>query len=372
MASTHINRTTRASTRRQSQRNTAADTNSASSMLSISQTVSQASSDNIALDTTELIVPGNGELAETQLSPAQMAVVTRVIEDAHRRGIEQGRREQEQKGAATYQQTGLSGHQETVVAREQEKGTLRNSANSNASSHVLPASAVINDPASEPQQAVFSIPELFDMVMQHVDLSQLFVNLRVTGTWNTYLSRSKALQQRMFLCPISITTDPSLVKVNPIAAHLVEHFYKIPEGSAWARSEASWRKMLLVNPVAARHTINTHLYLRSGEVGLVDSVNGDERYRSMTLTGLANALDRMSKHKYWRTKLITEMTVTSGTCGDTLGGTQSILCTLPLPDVQVPAPTLSLEDERRQKLRDTAPHRWRSTRGGTVYDPIWL
>ncbi|KAK5764237.1 hypothetical protein LTS12_005688 [Elasticomyces elasticus] len=347
--STHINRTTRASTRRQSQRN------GGSSTPSLSHTVLQASGDNIALGTTESVVPDDGEVAEALFSPAQMAAVTRMIEDAHRRGVEQGRREQEQDGDACQQ----IGQQEMRITREPGKGTLQNSANFNACSHGLPALAITGTPASEHQHpakkpestTVFGVPELFDWIMQHVDLSQLFVNLRVSRTWFTYLSRSKALQQKMFLCPISVATDPSLVKVNPLAAHLIKIFYNMAEDSPWARSEASWRKMLLVNPVAARQTINTHLYSSSDGRSLLDSVNGDQRYRSMTFTGLANALDRMSKDKYWRTKLITKLTVTSGSRGNFPEVTLCTLHTIPLPDVRVPAPTLPLEDESMQELR---------------------
>ncbi|KAK5739533.1 snoRNA-binding rRNA-processing protein imp4 [Elasticomyces elasticus] len=147
MASTHINRTTRASTRRQSQRNMATDTNSASSNALPSPTMSQALGDIVALGTAESVVHADGEVAEALFSPAQMAVVTRMIEDAHRRGVEQGRREQEQDADACQQ----TGQQEMRITREPGKGTLQNSANFNACSYGLPVSAITGTPASEDQ-----------------------------------------------------------------------------------------------------------------------------------------------------------------------------------------------------------------------------
>ncbi|KAK5692802.1 hypothetical protein LTR17_025265 [Elasticomyces elasticus] len=163
MMSTHINRTTRASTRRQSQRN------GESATPSLLHTVSQASGDNIALGTTGSVVPDDGEVTEALFSPAQMAVVTRMIEDAHRRGVEQGRREQEQDPDA-FQQTG---QQEMRIT--QEPGKASATTGTPASEH--------QHPAKKPESTtVFGVPELFDWVMQHVDLSQLFVNLRVSRT----------------------------------------------------------------------------------------------------------------------------------------------------------------------------------------------
>ncbi|KAK3659364.1 hypothetical protein LTR56_001254 [Elasticomyces elasticus] len=118
---------------------------------------SQAPTDSIPLGTAASGALNDGEVAEVMFSPAQIAEVQRMVEAAHREGIEQGRREREQEYAAA-----------SLPIRQQKTNTTHEQET---------ASAADEQPSPNTQQLVVQSkrrPAVFGMIMQHVDLSQLF------------------------------------------------------------------------------------------------------------------------------------------------------------------------------------------------------
>ncbi|KAK4897853.1 hypothetical protein LTR27_004625 [Elasticomyces elasticus] len=232
---------------------------------------SQAPTDSIPLGTVASGALNDGEVAEVMFSLAQIAEVQRMVEAAHREGIEQGRREREQEYAAAslpirQQNTNTTHEQENVSAADEQ-------ASPNTQQLVVQSQ---RRPAA---QVVFGVGELFDSILQHLDILHLFANLRVSRRWYSSLHRSTVLQQKMFLRTNLITADPSLVRLNPMAYHLIHVHYGMTGGPAWTRPQASWRKMRLVSPALVGHTIETHLCINVCDwVVPFDSFSADERY----------------------------------------------------------------------------------------------
>ncbi|KAK5683387.1 hypothetical protein LTS10_004918 [Elasticomyces elasticus] len=246
---------------------------------------SQAPTDSIPLGTAASVALNDGEVAEVMFSPAEMTEVRRMVEAAHRAGIEQGRREREQNYAAAASHT-LRQHQPAINNHRPMSGSW-----SYRHGGVLQR-------------------KLFDMIMQHLDILHLFANLRICRRWNTCLSDSTELQQKMFLRTNLITADPSLVSLNPMAYHLIYVHYGMTGGLAWTRPQASWRKMRLVSPALLGHTIETHLCINVRDWMVpFDSFSADERYRGMTLAGLARTLNWVSEQKDYQGQSITDLMV---------------------------------------------------------------
>ncbi|KAK4971554.1 hypothetical protein LTR42_007282 [Elasticomyces elasticus] len=273
---------------------------------------SQAPTDSIPLGTAASGALNDGEVAEVMFSLAQIAEVQRMVEAAHREGIEQGRREREQEYAAA-----------SLPIRQQKTNTTHE------------------------QETVFSVGELFDSIMQHLDILHLFANLRICRRWNTSLSNSTVLQQKMFLRTNFITADPSLVRLNPMAYHLIQVHYGMTGGSAWVRPQASWRKMRLVSPALVGHTIETHLCINVCDwVVPFDSFSADERYRGMNLAGLARTLRWVSEQKDYQGQYITDLLVC---CVRRGGRDRTTLIEWPLSNVKVPLPPLRPLEPRQRK-----------------------
>ncbi|KAK4888071.1 hypothetical protein LTR27_012984 [Elasticomyces elasticus] len=105
-------------------------------------------------------------------------------------------------------------------------------------------------------QAVFGIPELFDIITLELEPKQLFVNLRVCRTWREYITRSTKLQTHMFLRSGPAATEAKDVKLNPWLGDLLKsisyaglathEYYKILSHSIWAKPDCSLRKTLLL------------------------------------------------------------------------------------------------------------------------------
>ncbi|KAK5695283.1 hypothetical protein LTR97_008789 [Elasticomyces elasticus] len=299
---------------------------------------SQAPTDSIPLGTAASGALNDGEVAEVMFSLAQTAEVQRMVEAAHREGIEQGRREREQEYAAAslpmrQQKTNTTHEQETASAADEQPSP--NTQQLVVQSHRRPA------------EAVFGVGELFDSILQHLDILHLFANLRICRRWNTSLSNSTVLQQKMFLRTNFITADPSLVRLNPMAYHLIQVHYGMTGGSAWVRPQASWRKMRLVSPALVGHTIETHLCINVCDwVVPFDSFSADERYRGMNLAGLARTLRWVSEQKDYQGQYITDLLVC---CVRRGGRDRTTLIEWPLSNVKVPLPPLRPLEPRQRK-----------------------
>ncbi|KAK4952540.1 hypothetical protein LTR10_009346 [Elasticomyces elasticus] len=247
---------------------------------------SQAPTDSIPLGTAASGALNDGEVAEVMFSLAQIAEVQRMVEAAHREGIEQGRREREQEYAAA-----------SLPIRQQKTNTTHEQET---------ASAADEQPSP----------------------------------------KSLALQ-KMFLRTNFITADPSLVRLNPMAYHLIQVHYGMTGGSAWVRPQASWRKMRLVSPALVGHTIETHLCINVCDwVVPFDSFSADERYRGMNLAGLARTLRWVSEQKDYQGQYITDLLVC---CVRRGGRDRTTLIEWPLSNVKVPLPPLRPLEPRQRK-----------------------
>ncbi|KAK3640981.1 hypothetical protein LTR56_011631 [Elasticomyces elasticus] len=126
---------------------------------------------------------------------------------------------------------------------------------------------------------VFGIPELFDMIHLELNPRQLFINLRVSRSWHTLITRSTALQTHMFLRSGLAASEATQVELNPWLDEVVKcinykremirctrykdqklsttHTAAMPY-SILARPECSLRKTLLLqNP------------MKNGRLGLI-------------------------------------------------------------------------------------------------------
>jgi len=130
-------------------------------------------------------------------------------------------------------------------------------------------------------QKVFSIPELLEAILINLSLQDILINAqRVCRTWTAIIDSSSALQQHLFFTPTprssaaksGWTKNPLLLKKFPawFGDIRVTHRFYIPrpykthdnvydvshiKNSDWAscpdaysRPEASWRRMLVMQP----------------------------------------------------------------------------------------------------------------------------
>lgn len=61
-------------------------------------------------------------------------------------------------------------------------------------------------PAAE---TVFSTNELLEQILLHLSIDDLFKTLQVSNTWQTVISRSKAIRRKMFLAPAAPPLIPT-------------------------------------------------------------------------------------------------------------------------------------------------------------------
>jgi hypothetical protein len=97
----------------------------------------------------------------------------------------------------------------------------------------------------------FGITELFEQVLLQLPIKDLLLNAqRVSKAWRNTVKRSTSLQRALFLAPDiddNHSTNRSLIQLNPFGdlISIKEHTNRT---AAFDYSEASWRRMLILQP----------------------------------------------------------------------------------------------------------------------------
>lgn len=124
-----------------------------------------------------------------------------------------------------------------------------------------------------PRRTVLSTPELFEAILLSLPLRDLLVNApRVNRFWNQTISRSPKLQQALFFKaedaatvqvepyfnPLLVSSFPAFLPDLKTTSDFWGHYHEVFTSLDWNRSEkkriaysrkeASWRRMLIVQP----------------------------------------------------------------------------------------------------------------------------
>ena len=119
---------------------------------------------------------------------------------------------------------------------------------------------------------VISTPELLEIVFIQLDsLSALLFAQLVSRHFHTVIASSPKLQQKLFFRPVASSEDSQEWTINPLLRqHFVPFFltlstpdyasFKLMDWAtskpeAFLRADASWRKMLIVQPPPAELTV---------------------------------------------------------------------------------------------------------------------
>ncbi|KAK4546791.1 hypothetical protein LTR36_001523 [Oleoguttula mirabilis] len=139
-------------------------------------------------------------------------------------------------------------------------------------------------------QRVFAIAELFEAILVHLSITELFVNQRVSKHWRTWIRYSGPLSRRMFVTSGPPTTKPETIQANPFMDRLVAEADTPSE--SWAYPTATWRKTLLFRPVLKNIALDAFVESRSDERHLIDSVDGSGLWRSLTMDRFMREVER--------------------------------------------------------------------------------
>ncbi|KAJ6538530.1 hypothetical protein DFH09DRAFT_1177151 [Mycena vulgaris] len=134
---------------------------------------------------------------------------------------------------------------------------------------------------STAQDVVIFTPELLELVLSHLPIRDLLITAPlVSKTWQT-ITLSPTLQRALFFQP-----DPSAEPVqNPLLVEMFPPFFALEVTSRWSwpgeassimsmpwskapdafkREEASWRRMLVMQPPAQKMTVTETCHGQSG------------------------------------------------------------------------------------------------------------
>lgn len=123
--------------------------------------------------------------------------------------------------------------------------------------------------SNHPSETVFTIPELLETILLHLDPRTLLTAQSTCKTWTTLITTSPRIQQALFFIPSSHPEK----ELNPLLVHSFPSLFPSPSpreenyvqdarftftsldmfGSpakmkAYMRAEASWRRMLVQQP----------------------------------------------------------------------------------------------------------------------------
>lgn len=132
-----------------------------------------------------------------------------------------------------------------------------------------------------PQDAVFSIPELVESILLHLDMKELLTTAQlVCHIWTNVIKGSSTIQQKLFFLPkydIKKTVNPILADVFPsffptgrekasqLRGLTLSTFGMIKNGNkteAYAHKRASWRRMLIQQPPITEFAFIQHTSAR--------------------------------------------------------------------------------------------------------------
>ena len=155
--------------------------------------------------------------------------------------------------------------------------------------------------------AFFSTPELLEGFLLEVPLRDLLVAAqRVNPNWHEMVASSPALQQKLFFQPRSAQEDREL-EFNPLLQQLFPPWFETPKSRfergepfkalqwnknpttqmAYARREASWRRMLPMQPPPKTLRVVKHSYSQGGESKAGGGIKFQDGVRMGTLYDLA-------------------------------------------------------------------------------------
>lgn len=132
---------------------------------------------------------------------------------------------------------------------------------------------------SSAAQRVFALPELFEAIITHLPVRNVFGVRRVCRQWSDAIQTTPSLQRKIFaittkhvvardkLKELSMAATlkeilrvqlPLLyAKINPLLAAALKHMSCDPSSSPpWRHPEASWRRLSLVSPAAHTASIS--------------------------------------------------------------------------------------------------------------------
>jgi hypothetical protein len=149
------------------------------------------------------------------------------------------------------------------------------------------------------REKVFALLEIFEAILFELPLRDLLVHAQlVSHTWNTTIQSSTLLQQHLFLLPAQPSTSPP--KFNPLLHSSFPPWFEdnthnrynrgaefktldwnsTPKKQlAYARKEASWRKMLLCQPPVHVLLIEKNRYSMGGDWHQEGSINFEDGVR---------------------------------------------------------------------------------------------
>ncbi|KAI5361400.1 Putative F-box domain-containing protein [Septoria linicola] len=128
---------------------------------------------------------------------------------------------------------------------------LKTRASKTPVSEPLQISEQITDVVGQAAAKVFGIAELHEMILDQLPLREVIVASRVSREWSAAIKSSKTLQRKLFFLPAQ---SSAVVEANPVLQDLaIVLWIELKKGKqlmsdlpdAWARPEASWRRMLV-------------------------------------------------------------------------------------------------------------------------------
>jgi len=161
---------------------------------------------------------------------------------------------------------------------------------------------------SKAQETVFSIPELFSGILQHLPLGDLLLSAPlVNHSWHHLIASSNSLRARLFFHPRPHNSHQK-PETNPFLKgnfhpwfhnrpidyiHPVQMFTSLPwslnkaKTDAYLRKDASWRRMLPAQPPARSMEIVKFMYHGVGQVEQRGELRFEDGVRMGTLYDLA-------------------------------------------------------------------------------------
>jgi hypothetical protein len=175
-------------------------------------------------------------------------------------------------------------------------------------------------PAAGPLTAtdqVFLVPELLESILLHLPLQDLLVNAqRINHTWNAIIQNSKRLQEVLFFEATSLKHIGKTPEFNPLLVQAFPPWFSISSsGNGWAnwnwrkysesldansseakkeaygRKEASWRRMLPIQPASRKLKVVMHSYSWVEEEGNTEVVECGEGVRMGSLFNFAGRVE---------------------------------------------------------------------------------
>ncbi|KAK5124805.1 hypothetical protein LTR85_001518 [Meristemomyces frigidus] len=138
-------------------------------------------------------------------------------------------------------------------------------------------------------QRVFDIAELFEAILLQLEITELFVNHRVSKAWRDWIQSSRPLTRKMFVTSGPPAINLETIQGNPLISRAIGEADTPTKG--WAYPTATWRKTLLFRPALKNVTLRAFVESQSDK-HLVDSVAGSGLWRSLSLDSFMREVER--------------------------------------------------------------------------------